>query len=143
MSDSNNKIEIVLKIDNLRVMKQSCLQKADLEQAIVYAEQIVKVAEKAGMNSTASEEKENLEELKQKIKRKEIVAKVKKMCEGVTEEFEHLISLGKVLNAHNIVKQFLNLHKDVEDLELIEEVKNLIKRDRKEWVNYQVNNNIH
>jgi len=142
MSKSKQKIETILKIDNLRIIKETCLQKGDYNEAIVIGEQIVNVALKADMNSIALEEKDKLVELKQKMNRDKKLHQIKKQCEGIDEEFNYLISMGNVLHAHNLVQQFLKLNEEEDDLEAIEEIQELIKKDRKEWINYKVQNNM-
>jgi hypothetical protein len=142
MSDSKQKIETILKIDNLRIMKETCLQKGENNEALVIGKQIVNVALNADMNSLALEEREKLAELKQKMERDKKLQQIRKQCEGIDGEFNYLISMGNVLHAHNLVQQFLKLNEEVDDLDSIDEIQELIKKDRKEWVNYKAQNNI-
>lgn len=142
MSDNKKKIEIILKIDNLRIIKETCIQKGQYEEAIIIGKQIVNVALNADMNSIALEEQENLAKLKQKMNREKELHQIKKRCKDINKEFNYLISMGKVMHAHNLIQQFLKLYERVDDLESIEEIQQLIKQDRKEWINYKVQNNI-
>ncbi|TXT65291.1 MAG: hypothetical protein BAJALOKI1v1_450021 [Promethearchaeota archaeon] len=142
LSESKNKIDIILKIDNLKMIRENCLLKGELREALVVEEQIIKLADQAGLESTLLEEKEKVKELSQKYLRKQDIEKVSKMCEGIIEEFDHLVSLGNILSAHNIVQQFFKLNEGIENLESIEIVQELIKRDTREWTKYKVEHNI-
>ncbi len=130
-TDSKNKIDLLSKIDELKVIANNHYLRGKYDEAIKVAEEIMDIAEEAKLYSVVREEGERIATLYKQAKSDHKFVVVKSDFEGLKEEYEKLLAQDKITDAHNLLQAFeqdyrknmhLNSFKRVKDLFLEDEI---------------------
>ena len=130
-ADSKNKIEVLSKIDTLKVIAENYYLRGKYDEAIRIAEEIMDIAEEAKLYSVVREEGERIATLYKQAKSDHKFVEVREDFEGLKKEYEKLLAQDKIADAHNLLQTFeqdyrknmhLNSFKRVKDLFLEDEI---------------------
>lgn len=130
-TDSKNKIDLLSKIDELKVIANNHYLRGKYDEAIKVAEEIMDIAEEAKLYSVVREEGERIATLYKQAKSDHKFVVVKSDFEGLKEDYEKLLAQDKITDAHNLLQAFeqdyrknmhLNSFKRVKDLFLEDEI---------------------
>jgi tetratricopeptide (TPR) repeat protein len=102
-ADSKKKIEVLSKIDELKVVANNHYLMGKYDDAIKIAEEIMDIAEEAKLYSIVREEAEHIANLYKQAKDDHKFIVVRDDFEGLKEEYEKLIAQNEVNNAHELL----------------------------------------
>jgi len=129
--DSKNKIEVLSKIDELKVIANNHYLRGKYDEAIKIAEEIMDIAEEAKLYSVVREEGEQIAILYKQAKSDHKFVVVREDFESLKEDYEKLLAQDKIAEAHNLLQRFeqdyrknlhLNSFKRVKDLFIEDEI---------------------
>ncbi len=132
-TDNKRKLEVLSKIDDLKVIANNHYLMGRFDEAIKVAEDIMDIAEQAKLYSVVREEGEYISNLykQAKIKHKFIV--IRDDFESLEEEFNKHIGKGNIEKAHDLVQTFKQYYEKNIDLNSFNNVKEFLSRDSKMW----------
>lgn len=132
-TDNKRKLEVLSKIDDLKVIANNHYLMGRFDEAIKVVEDIMDIAEQAKLYSVVREEGEYISNLykQAKIKHKFIV--IRDDFESLEEEFNKHIGEGNIEKAHDLVQTFKQYYEKNIDLNSFNNVKEFLSRDSKIW----------
>ncbi len=132
-TDNKRKLEVLSKIDDLKVIANNHYLMGRFDEAIKVVEDIMDIAEQAKLYSVVREEGEYISNLykQAKIKHKFIV--IRDDFESLEEEFNKHIGKGNIEKAHDLVQTFKQYYEKNIDLNSFNNVKEFLSRDSKIW----------
>ena len=132
-TDNKRKLEVLSKIDDLKVIANNHYLMGRFDEAIKVVEDIMDIAEQAKLYSVVREEGEYISNLykQAKIKNKFIV--IRDDFESLEEEFNKHIGKGNIEKAHDLVQTFKQYYEKNIDLNSFNNVKEFLSRDSKIW----------
>jgi hypothetical protein len=131
--DNKKKLEVLSKIDELKVIANNHYLKGKFDIAIKVAEEIMDVAEQAKLYSVVREEGEYIANLYKQARDEHNFIAIRDDFEGLKEEFDKLIENNKIEEAHDIVQTFKQYHEKNIDLNSFNNVREFLSRDSKIW----------
>ncbi|MFX1380426.1 MAG: hypothetical protein ACFFA4_15175 [Promethearchaeota archaeon] len=126
-------LPILEKVDALKDKSEELIKSEQYKNAINLLKEIIELAKKIQDDALATEQKRLISELTEKYENKEIVSQLEKETIKVEKEYKELISSNKVLEAHNLVKDFIEKFESIYDLSLIPSAKELILKEKRNW----------
>jgi len=138
-ADSKKKIEVLSKIDELKVVANNHYLMGKYDDAIKIAEEIMDIAEEAKLYSIVREEAEHIANLYKQTKDDHKFIVVRDDFEGLKEEYEKLIAQNEVNNAHELLQTFKKYYEKDLDLTAFKRVKDLFLEDEKLWNDFHTN----
>jgi len=138
-ADSKKKIEVLSKIDELKVVANNHYLMGKYDDAIKIAEEIMDIAEEAKLYSIVREEAEHIANLYKQAKDDHKFIVVRDDFEGLKEEYEKLIAQNEVNNAHELLQTFKKYYEKDLNLTAFKRVKDLFLEDEKLWNDFHTN----
>ncbi len=135
-TDSKKKIEVLSKIDELKVIANNHYLMGKYDEAIRTAEEIMDIAEEAKLYSVVREEGEHIATLYKKAKDDHKYIVVRDDFEGLKEEYEKLLAQDKIVDAHDLLRTFKQYYEKDMNLNSFKQVKDLFLKDEKLWNEY-------
>ena len=135
-ANNKKKLEVLSKIDELKVIANNHYLMGRFDEAIKVAEEIMDVAEGANLYSVVREEGEYISNLYKQAKGKQKYVLIRDNFESLGEEFQKLTEKGKIEEAHELVQTFKQNYEKKIDLYSFKNVKEFLSRDSKIWKEY-------
>ena len=135
--DNIKKLNVLSKIDELKVIANNHYLMGKFDEAIKIAEKIMDIAEQARLYSVVREEGEYIANLYKKAKDEHKYIVIRDDFEGLEEEFDNLVEKGNIEEAHDLVQTFKQYY-DLKNIDLtsFSNVKEFLSRDSKIWSEY-------
>ena len=132
-ADSKKKIEVLSKIDELKVIANNHYLMGKYDEAIKTAEEIMDIAEEAKLYSVVREEGEHIANLYKQAKDDHKFILVRDDFEGLKEEYQKLVEQNEINNAHELLQTFKKYYEKDMNLTSFKRVKDLFLDDEKLW----------
>ena len=132
-----NKLDAFLNIEELKFLAQNYKMEAKFEEAINTAEKIIRIAIKFNITSEIKEQEKFINSMAEKVQEDFIISKINDVC-SVVEEYEKLLESNKIMSAHALIQGFKKEYDENSYFDSIPLVQDLIRKDNKIWVDYQV-----
>ena len=134
--DNIQKLNVLSKIDELKVIANNHYLMGKFDEAIKIAEKIMDIAERARLYSVVREEGEFIANLYKQAKDKNKFLVIRDDFEELEEEFNKLIETENFEEAHDLVQTFKQYYEKKVDLNSLSKVKEFLSRDSKIWNEY-------
>jgi len=131
--DNKKKLEVLSKIDELKVIANNHYLMGKFDEAIKIAEEIMDMAEQARLYSVVREEGEYIANLYKQAKEEHKYIVIRDDFESLEKEFYKLVGKGNIEEAHDLVQTFKQYHERNIDLNSFSNVKEFLLRDSKIW----------
>ena len=138
-ADSKKKIEVLSKIDELKVIANNHYLTGKYDEAIKIAEEIMDIAEEAKLYSVVREEGEHIANLYKRAKDDHKFLVVRDDFEGLKEEYQKLVVQNEINNAHELLQTFKKDYEKDMNLTSFKRVKDLFLEDEKLWNDFHIN----
>ena len=136
-ADSKKKIEVLSKIDELKVIANNHYLMGKYDEAIKTAEEIMDIAEEAKLYSVVREEGEHIANLYKQAKDDHKFILVRDDFEGLKEEYQKLVEQNEINNAHELLQTFKKYYEKDMNLTSFKRVKDLFLEDEKLWNDFR------
>ncbi|MHA1239211.1 MAG: hypothetical protein ACTSQU_00330 [Promethearchaeota archaeon] len=131
--DNKKKLEVLSKIDELKVIANNHYLMGKFDEAIKIAEAIMDIAEKARLYSVVREEGEYIANLYKQAKEEHEYIAIRDYFESLEKEFYKLVGKGDIEGAHDLVQTFKQYYEKKIDLNSFSNVNEFLSRDSKIW----------
>ena len=138
-ADSKKKIEVLSKIDELKVIANNHYLRGNYDEAIKVAENIMDIAEEAKLYSVVREEGEHIANLYKQGKDDHKFIVIRDEFEGLKEEYKKLLKQNEIKNAHELLQTFKKYYEKDMNLTSFKRVKDLFLEDEKLWNDFHIN----
>jgi len=132
-ADNKKKLEVLSKIDELKVIANNHYLMGKFDKAIKVAEEIMNIAEQTQLYSIVREEVDYIANLYKKAKDEHKYIVIRDDFESLEEDFDKLVEKGNIEEAHDLVKTFKQDYEKNIDLNSFNNVKEFLSRDSKIW----------
>jgi len=132
-ADNKKKIEVLSKIDELKVIANNHYLMGKYDEAIKVAEKIMDIAEGAKLYSVVREEGEHIANLYKRGKEDHKFIVIRDDFEGLKEEYQKLLMQNEIKNAHELLQTFIKYYEKDMNLTSFKRVKDLFLEDEKLW----------
>ena len=130
---NNNNIDVLSKIDELKVIANNHYLRGKYDDAIKIAEEIMDIAEEAKLYSVVREEGEHIANLYKQAKMDHKFVAVREDFESLKEDYEKLLAQDKIADAHNLLQRFEQDYRKNMHLNSFKRVKDLFIEDEILW----------
>ena len=137
-SPINNRFELTAKINDLKILAQNCYMSGDYKGAINHAEEIINLAVKSNITSYVKDQEKFINVIADKLQREYLISEIKNVAVGIRQLYETLLKTNNIEKAHEILADFLNRYRDFPEYESVPIVQELITKDKKEWVKFNI-----
>ena len=131
--DNKKKLEVLSKIDELKVIANNHYLMGKFDEAIKIAEEIMDISEQARLYSVVREEGEYIANLYKQAKEEHNYIVIRDDFEVLERDFYKLVGKGNIEEAHDLVQTFKQYHEKNIDLNSFSNVKEFLSRDSKIW----------
>lgn len=138
-ADNKKKIEVLSKIDELKVIANNHYLIGNYDEAIKVAENIMDIAEEAKLYSVVREEGEHIANLYKQGKDDHKFIVIRDEFEGLKEEYKKLLKQNEIKNAHELLQTFKKYYEKDMNLTSFKRVKDLFFEDEKLWNDFHTN----
>jgi len=138
-TDNKKKIEVLSKIDELKVIANNHYLMGNYDEAIKVAENIMDIAEEAKLYSVVREEGEHIANLYKQGKDDKKFIVIRDEFEGLKEEYKKLLKQNEIKNAHELLQTFKEYYEKDMNLTSFKRVKDLFFEDEKLWNDFHTN----
>lgn len=138
ISPQINKLDALLKIQELKNSAQNYKMESNFEEAINTADKIIRLAITCNMTSHIKEQEEFINSMAEKVQEEFIIAKIKGVYSIVNNQYEKLTKENNIMQAHALIKGFKKDYKNNSYFESIQMIQDLIAKDNKIWLDYQI-----
>ena len=138
-ADNKKKIEVLSKIDELKVIANNHYLMGNYDEAIKVAENIMDIAEEAKLYSVVREEGEHIANLYKQGKDDKKFIVIRDEFEGLKEEYKKLLKQNEIKNAHELLQTFKKYYEKDMNLTSFKRVKDLFFEDEKLWNDFHTN----
>ena len=138
-ADNKKKIEVLSKIDELKVIANNHYLMGNYDEAIKVAENIMDIAEEAKLYSVVREEGEHIANLYKQGKDDKKFIVIRDEFEGLKEEYKKLLKQNEIKNAHELLQTFKKDYEKDMNLTSFKRVKDLFFKDEKLWNDFHTN----
>ena len=132
-ADNKKKLEVLSKIDELKVIANNHYLMGKFDEAIKVAEEIMDIAERARLYYVVREEGEYIANLYKQAKDEHKYIVVRDDFEDLEEKFDKLVEKGNIEGAHDLVQTFKQYYEKNIDLNSFNNVKEFLSRESKIW----------
>ncbi len=131
--DNKKKLEVLSKIDELKVIANNHYLMNNFDEAIKIAEEIMDIAEQAKLYSVVREEGEYIANLYKQAKDEHNYLVIRDDFESLEEQFDELVGKGNIEEAHDLVQTFKQYYEKNIDLNSFANVTEFLSRDSSIW----------
>jgi hypothetical protein len=132
-ADRKKKIDVLSKIDELKVIANNHYLMGKHDEAIKITEKIMDIAEEAKLYSVVREEGEHISNLYNQAKNNHKFVVVRDDFEGLRGDYENLLAQDKIAEAHDFLKTFKQYYEKNLNLSSFKRVKDLFLKDEILW----------
>ena len=131
--DNKKKLEVLSKIDELKVIANNHYLMRKFDEAIKIAEEIMDIAEQAELYAVVREEGEYIATLYKQAKDDQNFIVIRDDFENLEKEFDNLVEKGGIGEAHDLVQTFKQYYEKKIDLNSFANVRDFLSRDSVMW----------
>jgi len=131
------KMEALSHIEELRFAAQQYKNQGNFDGAIVCADQIIRLAIQFDLASSYLKEQEDfINSIAKNIQKEHVISQIKEYTFWIDKQYDKLVQSGSIIQAHELVESLKERYKDLPEFDTIERVKELIDKDKREWIKY-------
>jgi len=134
----NPRLETLSKIVELIDIANDYYMKMDYDNAINTSEKIIRLAITSNFEHHIKEQQQFLTKIAKKVQEKYFVSEINEAVNKIEKIYNALLDAKQVSQAHEILETFKEHYQDKIDLDSIPLVKELIMKDRREWIKNKV-----
>ncbi|MBD3256229.1 MAG: hypothetical protein GF383_14115 [Candidatus Lokiarchaeota archaeon] len=138
IEDKLSKLDILVKIDDLKNKAQNYKIGGNYEKAISTANEIIYLAVKHDIPSVIKDQDEFLKTMAEKVQKEFIMNKIKEASNFIRDHYKELIKSNRIMQAHALIEGFKKEYDDFSYFNSMPIVQELIEVDKKNWLKYQV-----
>lgn len=131
-----SKMDIMLKIDDLKSLQQTSLVEENTEKAMQCANEIIELAIRYNMSYRIKEQEDFLQSIAKREQKKYFITEIEEECLELNEKYEHLLEANEITQAHELVESFKEKYNTNPDFETHPLVKALLEKERRIWITY-------
>ncbi|MHA1803187.1 MAG: hypothetical protein ACTSU4_01495 [Promethearchaeota archaeon] len=129
-------IDIIARIDELRIVKQNHSQIGNYNNAIQAAREIISLAKSANLELIIREEEEFIARFTGKYDPQKLVIKARETSLKLKKQQEELLANNKIQEAHALVADFIEKYGRFCDLTKIPSAKTVLDKDKITWKDF-------
>lgn len=133
-----NKIDALIKVDELKSLAQNYKAQGNFEGAINTAEKIMTFAIQFNMSALIKEQEKFINSIAEKVQLEYLTSKINEVANVIKNQYEKLINSNERIQAHALIEGFKKNYDEISYFESIPIVEDLILEDKKNWLKYQV-----
>jgi hypothetical protein len=133
-----NRLETITEIDRIKSIAVDHLANNKIDDAIYNAEKVIRIAMQHNLSELIKEQEDFINSIARKIQKEYEISEIKKSTLSIHKIYNSLLNIGNIKQAHEILERFRENYKDSSFFETIPEVQELVDKDKKIWVNYQI-----
>ena len=137
-SDKFQRVEAISRIDDLRAEAIRYKSESNFDDAIICADQIIRLAIQYDMIHYIQEQNEFINTMSKSINQDYLTTQIKDYAKWVNESYDKLVEENSIYQAHEIVESFRERYKDLTFFESIPEVKELLEKDKIKWIKFSM-----
>ncbi len=130
-------LPILEKVDTLKTNSEKLIESEEYSSAIEILKEIIELGIKIQDDALITEQTRLISELTEKYENKEIVNEIEVGTKKIEDEYNRLVNSNNILEAHNLVQNFIKKYEGKYDLSLIPTAKDLILKDKRKWESKQ------
>ena len=134
----NPRLETLSEIVELIDIANDYYMKMDYDNAINTSEKIIRLAITSNFEHHITEQQEFLTKIAEKVQEKFFVSEINEVVNKIEKIYNTLLEAKQVSQAHEILETFKSHYQDKIDLDSIPLIKELIMKDRREWIKHKV-----
>jgi len=133
----NPQIETLSKIVELNALAEGSLIKGVYDDAIYYSEQVIRLAIENGMDHHIKKQEEFMKIVAEKVQKDFYVSEINEAANKIEMIYDVLIKAKNFNQAHEVLEAFKMHYKDRINLDSIQIIQELIKKDLKEGIKFK------
>ncbi len=126
-------LPILEKVKTLKDKSENLINSEMYKNAIDLLKEIIELAKEIQDDALVTEQTRLISELTEKYDIKEIVNEIEEETNRVEEEYSRFINTNNILDAHDLIQNFIEKYEDIYDLSLIPSAKELILKEKRKW----------
>jgi len=134
----NPQIETLSEIVELIDLANDSYMKMDYHKAIEYSEKVIRLAIKSNSDHHIKEQQQFLTKIAEKVQEKFFISEISEAVNNIEKIYNALLESKQVSQAHEILETFKRHYQDKIDLDSIPLIKELIIKDRREWIKNKI-----
>jgi len=134
----NPQIETLSKIVELMDLAEGSLVKGVYDDAIHYSEQVIRLAIENRMDHHIEKQEEFMKFVAEKVQKDFFVSEINEAVSKIEMIYDALIKVENFNQAHEILEAFKIHYKDKINLDSIQIIQDLIKKDLKERIKFKI-----
>ena len=134
----NPQIETLSKIVELRNLAEGSLMKGIYDDAIHYSEQVIRLAIENRMDHHIKKQEEFMKIVAEKVQNEFYISEINEAASKIEMIYDILIKAENFNQAHEILEAFKIHYKDKINLDSIQIIQDLIKKDLKERIKFKI-----
>jgi len=134
----NPRVETLSEIVELIDLANDSYMKMDYDKAINYSEKVIRLAIKSNFEHHLKEQQQFLTKIAEKVQEKFFVSEINEAINKIEKIYNALLEAKQISQAHEILETFKRHYQDKIDLDTIPLIKELIMKDRREWIKNKV-----
>lgn len=133
-----SKLKTISKIQDLEILAKNAAMIRNYDKAINYAEEIIRLAIRGGVDSYIKEQQQFLNDIAEKVQKDYMMSEIEKYAMSIKKIYETLINTDQIKQAHEILETFRNNYSDLTYFNSIPLIQELINKDIKLWAHYNI-----
>ena len=134
----NPQIETLSKIVELGDLAEGSLMKGVFDDAIYYSEQVIRLAIKNGMDYHIKKQEQFMKLVAEKVQKDFFVSEINEAASKIEMIYDVLIKAENFNQAHEVLEAFKVHYRDKINLDSIQIIQDLIKKDLKERIKFKI-----
>ena len=134
----NPQIETISKIVELNDLAEGSLMKGDYDDAIYYSEKVIRLAIENGMDHHIKKQEELMKLIAEKVQKDFYASEINEAASKIEKIYDVLIKTQNFNQAHETLEAFKIHYKDKINLNSIQIIQELIKKDLKERIKFKI-----
>ena len=134
----NPQIETLSKIVELSDLAEGSLMKGVYDDAIIYSEQVIRLAIENDMEHHIKKQEEFMKIIAEKVQKEFYVSEINEAASKIERIYDVLIKAENFNQAHEVLEAFKIHYKDKINLDSIKILQDLIKKDLKERIKFKI-----
>ncbi len=130
------KIEAISNIDDLRIRAQNYNLERKFDEAIICADQIIRIAIQYNLSDYMKEQEEFINSIAKKVEKEYMISQIKEYTAWIQDQYDKLVNSDGIVQAHDLVESFRQRYKDLPYIDSIPEVEAIFKKDMIHWLKY-------
>lgn len=134
----NPQIETLSKIVELSDLAEGSLMKGVFDDAIYYSEQVIRLAIENSMDYHIKKQEQFMKTVAEKVQKDFFVSEINEAASKIEMIYDVLIKAENFNQAHEVLETFKVHYRDKINLDSIQIIQDLIKKDLKERIKFKI-----